>query len=104
VKWGGSNLPPSRPGEPEAFQQIWFFGNHADIGGSYPENESRLSDIALKWMVDFIESEIPPEGRVQIDHRVLTLYPSADSMMRDECMVGLGGTPLRCIRQIAMFL
>ena len=55
VRWGGHNLPPSYPGAPEAFQQIWFAGNHADIGGSYPENKSRLSDISLKWMVDFIE-------------------------------------------------
>ena len=95
VKWGGHNLPPSQPGQPEAFQQIWFAGNHSDIGGSYPENESRLSDIALKWMVDFIRSELPQEARVQIDDRVLVLYPSPDGMMHDECMVGVGGTPLK---------
>jgi uncharacterized protein (DUF2235 family) len=53
VKWGGSGLPPNRPGEPEVFQQIWFAGNHADIGGSYPETESRLSDIGLQWMGRF---------------------------------------------------
>jgi uncharacterized protein (DUF2235 family) len=94
VKWGGSNLPPSFPGEPESFVQVWFSGNHSDIGGSYPENESRLSDITLAWMSDFIEKEIPAEGRVQIDRRVLTLYPACDGMMHDECMVGLGGTPL----------
>jgi Uncharacterized alpha/beta hydrolase domain (DUF2235) len=29
------------------FEQVWFTGNHSDVGGSYPENESRLSDIAL---------------------------------------------------------
>jgi uncharacterized protein (DUF2235 family) len=49
VKWGGTNLPRSHPGEPEVFEQVWFAGNRADIGGSYPENESRLSDVALKW-------------------------------------------------------
>src|SRR5271163_3678804 len=32
------------------FEQVWFPGVHADIGGGYPENESRLSDAALKWM------------------------------------------------------
>lgn len=37
------------------FKQVWFAGNHSDIGGSYPENESRLSDIALKWMADEAE-------------------------------------------------
>ena len=93
VKWGGKSLPQSRPGEPELFEQIWFAGNHSDIGGSYPENESRLSDIALKWMADFIELELPPEARLQIDRSVLKLYPAVDGMMHDECMVGIGGTP-----------
>ncbi|MHA6688612.1 phospholipase effector Tle1 domain-containing protein [Mesorhizobium sp. A556] len=23
-------------------QQVWFVGNHSDVGGSYPENDSRL--------------------------------------------------------------
>jgi len=52
VKWGGSSLPPNRPGEPDVFEQIWFAGNHADIGGSYPETESRLSDVACNgWWI-----------------------------------------------------
>ena len=34
------------------FEQMWFAGNHSDVGGSYPEAESRLSDIALQWMVE----------------------------------------------------
>ena len=36
--------------------QTWFAGNHSDIGGSYPEEESRLSDIALRWMVDELKA------------------------------------------------
>jgi len=32
--------------------QVWFAGVHSDIGGSYPENESGLSKIALQWMVE----------------------------------------------------
>ena len=32
------------------FEQVWFSGVHADIGGGYPENKSRLSDSALQWM------------------------------------------------------
>ena len=32
------------------FEQIWFSGIHANIGGGYPEIESRLSDITLQWM------------------------------------------------------
>ncbi|WP_354125463.1 DUF2235 domain-containing protein [Bradyrhizobium sp. LA6.10] len=33
------------------FEPVWFPGVHADIGGGYLENEARLSDAALSWMV-----------------------------------------------------
>ncbi|WP_234685983.1 phospholipase effector Tle1 domain-containing protein [Bradyrhizobium monzae] len=74
--------------------QIWFAGNHAEIGGSYPESESRLSDITLDWIVEFIAEKIPEAGRVIVDKSLLRLYPSADGMMHDECMVGMGGNVL----------
>jgi uncharacterized protein (DUF2235 family) len=94
VKWGGSGLPPNRPDEPDVFQQIWFAGNHADIGGSYSETESRLSDTGLQWMVDFITKELPDGCRVAVVPKFM-LFPSPDGMMHDECMVGIGGTPAR---------
>lgn len=37
-------------------KEIWFAGVHSDVGGSYPESESQLSKIALRWMVS--EAEI----------------------------------------------
>jgi T6SS, Phospholipase effector Tle1-like, catalytic domain len=40
--------------------QWWFTGNHSDIGGSYPETESRLSDVALEWMIE--QSTVIPNG------------------------------------------
>ncbi|TAK47203.1 MAG: DUF2235 domain-containing protein [Xanthobacteraceae bacterium] len=97
VPWGGSGTVtwPERSDEPDPFNQIWFAGNHADIGGSYPENESRLSDITLDWMVRFITEKIREEGRVLVDPDLLKLYPSCDGMMHDECMVGIGGTALQ---------
>ena len=69
VPWGGSGtvVEPPRENEPEQFDQIWFAGNHADIGGSYPENKSRLSDITLDWMVDFVGTKIQEAGRVIVD-------------------------------------
>jgi uncharacterized protein (DUF2235 family) len=102
VPWGGSGtvLWPERENEPEQFDQIWFAGNHADIGGSYPENESRLSDITLAWMVDFITDKIPEAGRVLVDSDYLKLYPSADGMMHDECMVGIGGSSIKWERAV----
>jgi len=41
-------------GEPLAGQdlvQAWFAGVHSDVGGSYPQLESGLSDITLRWML-----------------------------------------------------
>ena len=32
-------------------KQVWFAGVHSDIGGSYPEVESGLSKITLRWML-----------------------------------------------------
>ena len=69
------------------FEQVWFAGNHSDIGGSYPEQESRLSDITLKWMRD-CASIIP--GGLKYDPDVLRLYPGPDGMQHDEVKTGLG--------------
>jgi len=47
-------------GEPHDTQQdileVWFAGVHSDVGGSYLESESQLSQIALRWML--CEAEI----------------------------------------------
>jgi uncharacterized protein (DUF2235 family) len=53
VGWGGTETAthPPTPGVPRLVQ-LWFAGNHSDIGGSYPETESRLSDVALRWMCE----------------------------------------------------
>ena len=66
--------------EPKWFVQKWFAGNHADIGGGYPENESRLSDIGLDWMVTEAE-----KAGLLIDPSVLRRNISAAGMQHDEC-------------------
>jgi len=33
-------------------REVWFAGVHSDIGGGYPEEESGLAKIALKWMIE----------------------------------------------------
>ena len=63
------------------FEQIWFAGNHSDVGGSYPENEARLSDIALHWMVN--EARRCPHP-ILVDKAYLKLCPSCDGMQHDE--------------------
>lgn len=62
-------------------KQIWFAGNHSDIGGSYPEDESRLSDIPLDWMIEEA-TKIP--NPIVIDRSKLNLYPRADGMQHCE--------------------
>src|SRR5690606_31303877 len=67
-----------------------------DIGGSYPESESRLSDIALQWMIEEVLG-LPDGlkmGPVIIDGKRLPqtsengvplhLFPRADSLQHCE--------------------
>jgi hypothetical protein len=90
VEWGSSAYVRQKvDGEPDPLVQMWFAGNHSAIGGSYPEAESRLSDIALGWMVeqatsipypllvDGIEPGKPGIGR-------LRLHPAFDGMQHCE--------------------
>lgn len=62
-------------------EQRWFPGNHSDIGGSYPETECRLSDLALKWMVDEARNVPHP---IIVDESKLQMFPSAAGMQHDE--------------------
>jgi Uncharacterized alpha/beta hydrolase domain (DUF2235) len=83
VGWGGSHS--TRPDKDAdgfcTFEQFWFAGNHSDVGGSYSENESRLSDTSLAWMVD--AASIVRNG-IEVDRSVLKPYPSANGIQHDE--------------------
>jgi hypothetical protein len=63
------------------FEQVWFPGVHADIGGGYLENEARLSDVALNWMV--AGASIVPNG-LKHDGSVLRLSPGAAGPQHNE--------------------
>lgn len=76
VEWGGSYDTNT---DPEWFVQLWFAGNHSDIGGSYSESESRLSDISLQWMLDAAVN-----AGLQFDPSVLRLYPDPAGPQHDE--------------------
>ena len=83
VPWGSpKHWRDAGPGNPGWFKQLWFAGNHSDIGGSYPENKSRLSDIALQWM-HCQEAQAVPEG-MKIDPSMLRLYPDPLGPLHDE--------------------
>jgi uncharacterized protein (DUF2235 family) len=84
VKWDvEGDLVRYGDGAPDWLRQVWFAGNHSDIGGSYPEDESRLSDIALQWMLE--EATALPDP-IHVDKSKLHLFPSAAGMQH--CEVG----------------
>lgn len=90
VPWGGShNKGPQRPNEyPDWLQQVWFAGNHSDIGGSYPENEARLSDISLGWMLraakNLPDAATPDGFGIKVDDRYMALHPDPLGPQHDE--------------------
>ncbi len=98
VAWAedGSEKIPLAPSGPERFVQLWFSGVHSDVGGSYPENESRLSDVALQWMVREAQSLPCP---IVIDERVLRLSPSALGWQHDERLSTIAAMP-RMVRRV----
>jgi uncharacterized protein (DUF2235 family) len=44
-------IHPLAPADGQDLKQLWFAGVHSDVGGCYPESESGLSKIALRWML-----------------------------------------------------
>jgi hypothetical protein len=68
-------------------EQVWFSGSHQDIGGGYPENDSRLSDIALNWMLGW--ATVIPHG-LKHDPEVLNLSPHPEGVQHDEVKVRFG--------------
>lgn len=82
VKWGWKGQVDEKiEGQPERFIQLWFAGNHSDIGGSYPEEQSRLSDNALEWMVGEATSMPIP---LIVDRTKLSIFPSPAGMQHCE--------------------
>ena len=69
------------------FEQVWFSGVHADVGGGYPENEFASSDITLNWMVQWA-SLVP--GGIKYDPAVLTRWPYPEGPQHDEAKRGWG--------------
>ena len=88
VRWGephSTRAERDRLGN-KTFEQVWFAGNHSDVGGGYSENELRLSDIALEWMIN---AAIAVPHPIKIDRFVLHVHPDPTGMQHDECKAGI---------------
>ena len=62
-----------------SFDQVWFAGDHGDLGGGLNENYARLSDISLQWMLDAAAG-----AGLKIDHTLLRLAPDPAGPQNDE--------------------
>lgn len=83
VEWGGRHdtNQPVADGAAPRLQQRWFPGNHSDVGGSYPEEESRLSDLSLSWILD---EATRGEHPILVDRDKLRLFPDAGGQQHCE--------------------
>ncbi len=82
LDWGEAWEPEKTADKkPGWLKQVWFAGCHSDIGGSYPEAESRLSDIALDWMVDELVDCVP---EVQVLGDMLWRWPDPLALQHEE--------------------
>ena len=77
--WRDTGLNRAGGDNPRWFEQLWFTGNHSDIGGSYEENESRLSDISLRWML-----EAAARVGLKFDPAAIYTYPDPTGPQHDE--------------------
>lgn len=89
--------PVEKPGQ--RIEQTWFVGAHTDIGGG--NSDSRLSDIALRWMAERAANcglvvneaqlpEVKPENsRGTIHNRVPFFYKVMGSYKRPIGTVGI---------------
>lgn len=82
VQWGPTKTPDHRLDQaPTWLKQVWFAGCHSDIGGSYLESESRLSDIALGWMVEELRECVPD---VSISDSMLRIFGDHRGLQHEE--------------------
>lgn len=63
-------------------EQVWFAGSHSDVGGGY-QDEPRLADVPLLWMVEKAASaglRFKESALEAVRQRADTLAPQHDSM------------------------
>lgn len=73
--------PGYEEGGGHSFKQVWFPGNHGDVGGGHPE--TGLSDAALRWMVSESMKCAGLSYRVGM---LAQLRPNALDVLHDDCV------------------
>ena len=73
------------------FKEVWFPGVHSDVGGSYPEDESGLSKIALRWMLCEAEAAgllLDPQKVIDVLGGSIPYVPPAPNAMLHKSLHG----------------
>jgi uncharacterized protein (DUF2235 family) len=65
------------PSAGQDVKQVWFPGDHCDVGGGHPEAESGLSKYPLEWMV----KEAIAKDLLVDDHRLAEILGEVESQM-----------------------
>lgn len=76
----------------QILEQVWFPGVHSDVGGGYCPNESGLSDISLKWMLDKAQLNKLKFNTININPK-----PLAEKHESYKCFYKLAGRHIRTI-------
>jgi uncharacterized protein (DUF2235 family) len=75
-------------------EQLWFAGVHSDVGGGYPEAESGLSNLTLRWMLceaELAGLKIDPHRKAEIlGGKFPYIAPDATGLFTNRFM-GFGG-------------
>lgn len=67
--WGNPFRTPGA--KAQDVREVWFTGVHGDVGGGYPEVESGLAKVPLKWMIEQTEP-IGLHYRTQTVNKIVT--------------------------------
>ena len=79
-------LDDSKPQSDKRLKEMWFAGNHADVGGGWgpQEDKSLLSDIPLAWMIKEVEDL--KEGLAIDEEKKLEILNSSQESMPPHSM------------------
>ena len=78
------------PSAGQDVREVWFAGDHSDVGGSYPERESGLSQLCLQWMLDHARQH----GLLLDPERLARLMPERPPRGADDPGVPDAGGPI----------
>ena len=77
---GAGGRTAQHEGEDRSIRQVWFPGNHGDVGGGHPQ--TGLSDGALQWMIDEARG---CTGLAFRPHMLQQVRPDACDVLHDDC-------------------